>query len=592
MSARFSDHILEELRSRCDIIELVQNYLPLKRAGKNFVACCPFHEETKPSFNVNPERQIFKCFGCGKGGNVFHFIMEKEHIEFLDAVKMIADRVGYQLPVEKAEPSEGRFRKQELYDAVSFAVNFYHELLKGDNGRRGMEYFVGRGLTMATLEELKLGFAPSGSVFLAAAKGKDFSSELLEAAGLLVKEEGEGLRDKFVNRVMFPIFSPEGRAIGFSGRVIEDREPKYMNSPETPLFSKSRILYGINFTRDEMVKQQHGIICEGHIDFATLYQNGIRNAVAAQGTAFTSEQAHLLKRYVPKVTFAFDSDRAGKKAVVRSLEPLLGAGLEVRVAEIPEGDDPDSFVRKKGADMFRAVVSAGKDFFEFLYGFLTTEHDMSERQGKLAVAGEMLVAIKKMSNEIVREELLQKLSHNAHISIDALRLEMKKIRGDYRPFSSKKDSAADSRFTAEEELIHYMLRFNESFDDIATAVNPENFQRPHCRALARIIFALAKEKEKITYEDVLIRVEDEKQREILTEMMMIEPSKEEHPLMLGQLIDGVLTTTRNNRKDEIKRMIEEAMREGRSIDPELNEEYMALHRDSMRRRGARFVTRK
>jgi len=585
MSPRYSENILEELRSRCDIVELVQSYLPLKKAGRNFSACCPFHEETKPSFNVNPERQIFKCFGCGKGGNVFHFVMEREHVSFIEAVKMVADRVGYQLPVEKTAPSEGRFKKQDLFDAVSFAVRFYQQTLNSETGTKGAIYFGSRGLTAETIAELKLGYAPSGNSLHGAAREKGISDDVLEAAGLLVKDEQGALRDKFYNRVMFPIFSPDGRAIGFSGRVLDDGIPKYMNSPESPLFTKSHVLFGINFTREEITKAQHGIICEGHIDFATLYQNGVRNAVAAQGTAFTPEQARLLKRYTARVTFAFDSDRAGKKAVVRSLEPLILAGLEVRVAEIPEGHDPDSFVRARGAVEFSKIVEAGKDFFDFLYHFLITEHDITNRQGKLDVAGEMLAAIKKMPNEIVRDELLRKLSQNMHISVDALRVEMRKIRGSYKPFAGRAE-AVDKRHSAEKELIHYALWLNNNFDEVVTTIRPDDFQRPECRVIAETLIALSKEKEKVTFDDVLNRIEDGEQSALISEMMMSGSPKED-PYTLGELMDAVLAPRRKKRKEELKRLMEEAMRRGIPIDPEWQEEYVSLHKDCMRRTGDR-----
>ena len=581
MSPRYSENIIEDLKNRCDIVELVQSYLPLKKAGKNFTACCPFHEETKPSFNVSPERQIFKCFGCNKGGNVFHFVMEREHVSFIEAVKMIADRVGYHLPEISTSGVKAKFKKQDLYDAMSFAVKFYHEILNSDTAAKGRAYFEDRGLNNETIRTLKLGYAPPGNSLQKAAKEKGISDNILEGAGLLVKDENGVLRDKFYNRVMFPIFSPDGRAIGFSGRVLDDGIPKYMNSPESPLFSKSHILYGINFTRDEIVKLHNAIICEGHIDFATLYQNGIRNAVAAQGTAFTSEQARLLNHYTRKVTFAFDSDRAGRKAVVRSLEPLIRAGLEVKVAEIPSGDDPDSFVRKKGAEEFTKLINSAKDFFDFLYDFLITENDMSSRQGRLEVASEILSAIKKMPSEIVRDELLKKLSHNMRISVEALRSEMHKIKGDYKPFSAKKEQP-DCRYAAEKELICRALCYNDSFDAIVATIKPDDIQRDNCRAIFEIILSLSKEKQKVTFEDVLNSVENAELSALVTELMIKEPPKED-PKALGNLIDCILAPRRKKRKEEIKKLMNEAAKKGLTIDKELQEEYLSLHRDHTRR---------
>ena len=488
MSPMISDRTLDELRSRCDIVELIGSYVPLKRSGKNFTACCPFHEETKPSFMVNQERQIFKCFGCGKGGNVFHFIMQRERVGFFDSVRMIADRVGYELPVERPQASEGKFKKTDLFDVTAFAVNCFQGFLKdGGAGKVGMSYLLGRGITPETMEELKLGYAPQGSRLMKAAKEKGYSDELLLAAGLLAENQEGKLHDKFHNRVMFPVFNPQGRAIGFSGRALEDFGPKYMNSPETLLFNKSRVLYGLNFTRDEMMKEEHGVICEGHVDFIMLYQNGIRNAVAAQGTAFTDDQAKLLRRYAPKVTFAFDADAAGKKAVIRSLEPLLKAGLEVKVAEIPDGHDPDSFVREKGADEFRRLIASGRDYFDFQYDFLATENNANEQQGRLAIASEMLASVKKVPSEIVKDDLLQKLSQRMHISVDVLRNEMRKIRGDSRAFGQQQQETMKKKLTAEEELLEYALRFNGNLQrsDVggqcrrfSTPPLPEN--REHC----------------------------------------------------------------------------------------------------------------
>ncbi len=581
MARWIADKTLDELRYRCDIVELITSYVPLKRAGKNFSACCPFHEETKPSFMVNQERQIFKCFGCGKGGNVYHFMMHKERVGFFDAVRMVAERVGYDLPVENREASDSAFKKNDLFDAVAFAVRFYNALLDDNAGKKGREYLIGRGVRVETIEELKLGYAPGGNSLREAAKKKGFSDKVLEAAGLLV-DDGEGrLRDKFYERVMFPVFDPQGRAIGFSGRVLVDREPKYMNSPETPLFSKSRILYGISFSRDEMMRQEHGIICEGHVDFITLYQSGIRNSVAAQGTAFTREQARLLKRYAPKVTFAFDSDSAGKKAVIRSLEPLLQAGLEVRVAEIPDGHDPDSFVREKGAEEFLKLVSESKDYFDFHYAFLTGEHDVSEQQGKLRVASEMLQSIKKAPSAIVRDEQVRGLSPRMGISEDALRVELRKIRGSYRPFSQK-EQAGVRKLTAEEELIGYGIRFNACLDGIRNSVRPEDFQRPHCIEIAGILYSLAEEKEEVTFEDVLHLLQNEEQGDIVTELMLSDSIIEHSDETARELVNRVLMPKRIVRRDELKQLIREAGEGEGGIAPELQEEYFKLQRLLMR----------
>src|SRR5208282_2374997 len=375
--AGFSSATLERIRAACDIVDVVGSYLPLKKAGANFVALCPFHKEKTPSFSVNPHRQIFHCFGCHKGGDVFTFIKEYENIGFVDAVRRLADRA--KIPIE-FDQSPGEQQSRHLKDQLlqiheQIAQRWQNCLLNEAAGQTARDYLAKRGVSPEAVKLFRLGAAPDAwDDTVNWAKNKGHELTLVEKAGLIIhKAETPDARpdtrnyyDRFRGRLMFPICDEQGRVIGFSGRVLsgDEKTAKYVNSPETPIFTKSKVFFGLDKSKRAVLEAGYAIVCEGQLDLIACFMAGIQNVVAPQGTAFTADHARILRRYVEEVVLCFDSDEAGQNAAVRSLDNLLASGLAVRVAVVPAPHDPDSFIKASGGPAFKQLIERAEGFFD------------------------------------------------------------------------------------------------------------------------------------------------------------------------------------------------------------------------------------
>lgn len=589
MGVFIPDQLLDRILAETDIVELVSSYFPLKKAGRNFRALCPFHPEKTPSFMVNRDKQIYKCFGCGKGGNAFHFLMEKEGIPFHEAVETLARKANIVLPERKGATRE-KENREEMFAAMAFAVSYYREQLRKPAGEAALAYLRKRNITDATAEKFCLGYAPKGWESFFERASRKFKPSLLERLGLILpREKTGGYYDRFRNRVMFPIFDPRGRAIGFSGRAMPEEEgpetPKYVNSPESPLFNKREILFGLNFSRAEITRQNKAIVCEGHMDMIAMDQAGFGNAVAAQGTAFTAAQARLLKSYCSEVVFAFDADSAGQEATLRSIEPLLETGLDVRVVVVPEGYDPDLFIREKGAEAFRTLLDEAVELADFQYQLLRKKNDLSTLAGRRAVASQMLLTAQKSPSEIVRDIWIQKISKVLDIAEATLRAEMKRIRGDYHPFASR-----DAKSRAREEvregfalkesqrvLIGYLLVSREVRELVNTHLTLDDFDDPACRALAERILSLHREGHKVKAEAILSEIAEAKQAEIVAQFVM-QPLDSERGLEASNgLIQRMLREKQLRKRRELKEKIAQAQKEGGDWQS-LLAEYHALAR--------------
>ena len=390
--ARIPDELIDTIREQADIVDLVSDFVTLKKSGKNYQGLCPFHNEKTPSFSVNPERQIFHCFGCGKGGNVFKFLMEHEKVTFVEAVHHIANRLHITIP-ETARDREVSSEAENLARVTQFAAKFFHEqLLSCHETAPVRQYVVQRGLTNTTVHTFMLGYAPdSWDTLLNAARKKDISPDWMEKAGL-AKTNGDRYYDAFRNRLMFPIFSPSGRVVGFGGRALSDEDqPKYLNSPESPIYHKSSVAYGLYQTRDAIRRDGRVIIVEGYMDLISLYQNGIETVAATCGTALTSDHARLLARYAQQAFLAYDADEAGARAAVRGLEPLVESGLWTRIVQFPKGDDPDTYVKAHGTDGFMAQVKQASSIADFV----ASQYDISDPRAREEVFRMMTDLIKK-----------------------------------------------------------------------------------------------------------------------------------------------------------------------------------------------------
>jgi len=426
------DDIINQILDRADIAEVISGYIPLKRAGRNFRANCPFHHEKTPSFMISPDKQIFHCFGCGVGGNVFGFVMKYERIEFPEAVELVGTKVGIQIPKSSSGQSQNRSEAAKIHSANEAAVQFYHyTLLETEHAKDAVNYLNKRGVKEETVKKLKLGFAPSGwDSFLSFAKKKGFDAKLLERAGLALAGKDGNFYDRFRQRVIFPIHNNKGQVVGFGARVLDETLPKYMNSPDTPVYSKGRNLYGLNLAIEHIKEKDYVIIVEGYLDFLTPFQAGVGNIVASLGTALTNEQVKLLKRFTNNIVMVFDPDSAGEAASLRGLDVAVAEGMNVKVATLPKGCDPDKFVAQEGVEKFIKCIETAADFFDYKYNLLKSRLKNFDVNSKSKIANEMLITIAKISNAVVKSEYIKRLSQYLDVDTQALWAEASKIRPD------------------------------------------------------------------------------------------------------------------------------------------------------------------
>ncbi len=415
------EETIEQIAAANDIVEVIGSYFPLKRAGASFKALCPFHQEKSPSFNVSPQRQSFHCFGCGVGGSVFRFVMDYEHLDFPSAVKKLAVRAGITVVEERgAEGSDDRQHetRRTLLQLHAEAAEWFHEnLLKREWAKPARDYLKKRGIDRKVAANWQIGFAPeSWDTFLNWAKERGYRRAEIVQSGLVKprdedRPDGE-VYDRFRGRIMFPICNDVGEVIAFSGRVLgSDAETaKYLNSPETPLFRKGNVLFGLHKTKRALIEAGSAIVCEGQLDLITLFEAGITNVVAPQGTAFTEQQARILKRFVEQVVLCFDADAAGQKAAERSLESLLQNDLVVRIAEMPAGDDPDSIVRRDGKEAFEQRIAEARDFFDYWIEREAGATDLTAMGSKMQLARKMAETVARVHDPIMRAEVANRVT--------------------------------------------------------------------------------------------------------------------------------------------------------------------------------------
>ena len=428
MAGIIPNEIIEQVAAANDIVEVIGSYFPLKRMGSMFKALCPFHQERSPSFSVNPQRQIFKCFGCGAGGSVFRFVMDYEHIEFPAAVRKLAEKAGIQIP--ESQMSQGDYERLDLRRRLlglhAEAADFFHtQLMRGKSAHGAREYLKKRGLSADVAKSWKIGFAPdSWDGLLQHAEAAGYSRDELTQSGLFsVGEDNGRIFDRFRGRVMFPICNDTGEVIAFSGRVLfaEQSPAKYVNSPETPLFTKGAVLFGLHKAKRALIEKKQAIVCEGQIDLITAFENGVQNVIAPQGTAFTDRQARILKRYVDEVVLCFDSDAAGEKAAERSLPQLLNESLLIRIAEMPPGEDPDSLIQKQGGEAFAAQIAKSRDFFDFQIERQARKPEFATPRGKVTAARKLAEFITLIPDAVTREAVVNNAATRLEIGTPELR---------------------------------------------------------------------------------------------------------------------------------------------------------------------------
>ncbi len=455
MAGFLSPDMRERIRAASDIVDIIGSYVPLKKNGANFTALCPFHKEKSPSFNVNPHKQIFHCFGCHKGGDVFTFVKDYENIGFMDAVRRLAERAKIPLEFENTPGAqESRHLKDQLLDIHEQLTTRWQNCLANEAaGQRARDYLAKRGVSAEAIKLFRIGAAPElWDDTVNWAKGKNFPIETVEKAGLIIKKEETGrYYDRFRGRLMFPICDEQGRVIGFSGRVLsgDEKTAKYVNSPETPIFTKSKVFFGLDKSKRAILDAGFAIICEGQLDLIACYMAGVQNIVAPQGTAFTDQHARIIKRYCNEVVLCFDSDNAGQNAIVRSLDHLLAAELAVRVAVVPSPHDPDSFIKANGGEAFRTLVENAEGFFDYLLKRLLATNDATSDKGRLAILRGMAEALHKTGNSVLLDTHAQKTALRLGVAVDAVRKEFSKVKP--QPAFVRENDPDDSMLASEAE---------------------------------------------------------------------------------------------------------------------------------------------
>lgn len=481
---RYSEELIEEVRSRNDIVDVISEYVKLKKSGSNYFGLCPFHNEKSGSFSVSPSKQMYYCFGCGAGGNVITFIMEYENYTFMEAVRMLAERAGIELPQMEETPEERKSRdiRSQLLEINKLAAVYYFHQLRGQNGSTAMNYLKKRELGDETIQRFGLGYSSMYSDDLYRyIKSKGYKDDILKESGLFTYGDGK-VTDKFWNRVMFPIMDMNNRVIGFGGRVMGDGKPKYLNSPETKLFDKSRNLYGLNIARTS--RKPNIIICEGYMDVISLHQAGFNQAVASLGTALTSGQASLMKRYTDQVLITYDSDGAGVKAALRAIPILKEAGLTTKVINMKPYKDPDEFIKGLGAEAFQERIDKAQNSFMYEISAMEQNYDLTDPDSKTRFFNEVAGRIVGFEEELERNNYIEAVADKYMVSMDALkamvgnygnRVGIVKDRPDSRRTSSSHKEKEDGISQAQKILLTWLVQDMSLYPKVAAYLSPDDF---------------------------------------------------------------------------------------------------------------------
>lgn len=494
----YPEDLVEEIRTKNDIVEVISSYIKLQRKGSSYFGLCPFHNEKSPSFSVSPSKQMYYCFGCGAGGNVFTFIMEYENYNFQEAMKYLAERVGSELP-EVEYTKEARAQadlKSTILDINKQAAQYYYYQLKDESGKNAYGYFKNRELTDETIKKFGLGYTGKYNNHLYQYfKSKGYEDELLSQTGLFHMDEKKGVYDKFFNRAMFPIMDVNNKVIGFGGRVMGEGNPKYLNSPETKVFDKSRNLYGLNFARTS--RKNYLLLCEGYMDVIALHQAGFTNAVASLGTAFTQGHANLMKRYTEQVYITFDSDAAGKNAAIRAIPILKDVGMSVKIINMQPYKDPDEFIKNLGADAFEERIEKATNSFMFELEILEQGYDMNDPESKTKFFHEVAKKILEFQEDLTKDNYIQAVAQKYHTGYDNLRQLVNRVgiklggslgREKARPVSSTNKVKDGGMKESQKILITFLIEEQGLYDKIKEYISPNDFTEDLYCTVADILF--------------------------------------------------------------------------------------------------------
>jgi DNA primase len=568
---RFPQTFIEDLKRQADIVRIVQDYVPLKKAGANWRAPCPFHKETKPSFNVNPAKEMFFCFGCHKGGTVFNFIMEMERVTFPEAIKIIAEKSGVALPkmIDDDRFEARKHDSDQVIELNQWALAWWQDQLQSKAATSVRHYLKERGITEETITTFRLGFAPDSWEALSThLRQKGATQEQLEKSGLVVKKDEGGSYDRFRGRVIFPVFDVQGRPIAFGGRTLDpEGDPKYLNSPETPAYTKGRNLYGLHLTRDEIRRQEYAILVEGYLDLIVPYQHGVRNIVASLGTALTTEQVKLIGRFARKVLVNYDGDRAGVAAAKRAIETILAEDIEVKVLVLPDNTDPDDFIRKHGVSEYNQRRTEAQPHIQFVIDQAVRDRNLNTPADKAAAVGETLPFIRAVRDRIQKREYFD-------IAMDGLRVQREQRREIWQQVRGASTDATvvqnvfvktERPTVAEEKLLGLLVANDELRNIILPRLEPSDYEGLATAEIFGALKKLGSEDKEITYESLSAATAgNEGVAAILPRILINEPAEsfDESLADANSCLDALRLMKLDREIEELSTQIAEADRAG------------------------------
>lgn len=570
----YPDEVIEEVRGSNNIVDIIGGYVRLQKKGSSYFGLCPFHNEKSPSFSVSPNKQMYYCFGCGAGGNVFTFIMEYENQSFPEAVKILADRAGIALPEAELteEQKRERNKRQQLLEINKTAANYFYYQLNGDQGQQAREYLENRRLSKETQIHFGLGYASkySNDLYLYLKK-KGYQDQILKETGLLTYDEKRGAHDKFWNRVMFPIMDVNNRVIGFGGRVMGDGTPKYLNSPETMLFDKSRNLYGLNYARTS--RKPYMIICEGYMDVIAMHQAGFTNAVASLGTAFTAQHSVLLKRYTQEVRLAYDSDGAGQKAALRAIPILKSAGINVRVIHMDPYKDPDEFIKNLGTEAFQERIDAAESSFMFEISVLEKNYKQSDPEGRASFMKAMARRLLEFPQELERniyidaiagrygiasEELKRMVnSFGASMSREQVEAAIYQQQEREEMPAKKRVEKEDSVLTAQKFFLTWLIEEPSIYDKTKDYINEDDFVEPLYHHVAALVFEELRATGQVMPARILNQFEDVEEQKTAASLFNTRLKTDDDPAVREKALNETVKRIKKNSLELKSRSVRE-----------------------------------
>ena len=531
MSYKIPNDQIAQVRDATDIVALISNYLTLKKAGKGFQGLCPFHTDSSPSFHVDPNTQLYYCFGCQKGGNVYNFLMEMEKMSFVESVEFLAEKAGIALPRTQVDDRLEK-EKEALYFVNRWAANLFYKNLLSPAGKNALQYLQGRGISQEMIKTFGLGYSlPDWDGLIKQANKDSVSTEVLLKAGLVIIRTGGGYYDRFRGRFMIPIIDLYKKVLGFGGRkLVDDDSPKYINSPETPIYQKGYILFGLYQSREAIKAQDQAIFVEGYTDLISLFYAGIKNVVATSGTALTAAQAKLIRRFTENVILLYDADTSGSLAAMRGADIFLDEGLEVKIVTLPAGHDPDSYVRERGVDYFKQAISHAKSILKFKIDTLSQKLDVSSTQGKTQLVNALLESIMRIKDSIKQNLALKEVAEHFRLDERALMEQLRHIKknGQYRPsvpgiIDSKPEKIKvrqKSKYDlAEEDLVRLVMEDTNWVSLLIKHLELDEIFNAEIRKIFESIFHLYQTNDKLNPQKILEAITDPQVSSLMAELM-------------------------------------------------------------------------